>query len=72
MKALLRVLLQRERNQGTVAKWQVFFIAISLGKRICYCKYYKKFGCILFAKFIVNNFLEIFKSSCNPTGNVFV
>ena len=26
----------------------------------------------LFAEFIENKFLEIFKSSCNPTGNVFV
>ena len=26
----------------------------------------------LFAEFTENKFLEIFKSSCNPTGNVFV
>ena len=49
-----------------------FFVAISLGKRICYCKHYEKFNGKLFAEFIENNFLEIFKSSCNPTGNVFV
>ena len=49
-----------------------FFVAISLGKGICYCKHYEKFNGKLFAEFIENNFLEIFKSSCNPTGNVFV
>ena len=25
----------------------------------------------MFAEFIENNFIEIFKSSCNPAGNVF-
>ena len=55
-----------------MVKWQVFFVAILLGKEICYCKHYKKLTGKLFAEFIENNFFEIFKSSCNPTGNVFV
>ena len=55
-----------------VVKWQVFFVAISLGKEICYCKHYEKLSVKLFAEFIENNFLKIFKSSCNPTVNVFV
>ena len=72
IKALLRVVLQREIKQGMVAKWQGFFFAISFGKGICYCKYYKKPSGKLFAEFIEHDFLEIFKSKGNPTGNVFV
>ena len=49
-----------------------FFVVISLGKGICYCKRYEKLSGKLFAEFIENNFLEIFKSSWNTTGNVFV
>ena len=49
-----------------------FFVAISLGKGICYCKHYKKLSGRIFAECIENNFTEIFKSSCNPAGNVFV
>ena len=54
MKALLRIVLQREIKQGMVAKWQ------------------EKLSGKLFAEFIENNFLEIFKSNCNPIGTVFV
>ena len=48
------------------------FVAISLGKGICYCKHCEKLSGKLFTEFIENNFLEVFKSSCNATGNVFV
>ena len=72
MKALLRVLLQRGIKEGIVAKWQVFFVTISLGKGICYCKHYEKLSGKVFAEFIGNNFIEIFRSSCNAAGSVFV
>ena len=45
---------------------------MSLGKDICYWKHYEKLSGKLFTEFIVNNFLQMFKSSFNPTGNVFV
>ena len=48
------------------------FLAISLGKEICYCKHYEKLSGKIFAEFVENNFTEIFKSSCKSTGNVFV
>ena len=48
-----------------------FFVAILLGKGICYCKHYEKLSGKIVAEFIESNFIEIFKSSCNPTGNVF-
>ena len=48
------------------------FLAISLGKEICYCKHYEKLSGKIFAEFVENNFIEIFKSSCKSTGNVFV
>ena len=56
------------------AWWQSgkFFVAISRGKGICYCKHPAKLNGKLFAEFIENNFMEIVKSSCNPIGNVFV
>ena len=54
-----------------VVEWQVF-VAISLGKGIYYCKHYEELSGKLFAEFIENNFFELFKSSCNPTVNVFV
>ena len=50
----------------------IVFVAISLGKRICYCIHYEKLSGKIFVEFVENNFTEIFKSSCNPTGNVFV
>ena len=49
-----------------------FFVVMSLGKGICYWKHYEKLSGKLFTEFIVNNFLQMFKSSFNPTGNVFV
>ena len=49
-----------------------FFVVISLGKGICYCKHYKKLSGTIFAEFIVNIFIEIFKKSCNTAGNVIV
>ena len=77
-------LVWRKKNEGfikgctsnankekQVAMWQ-FFVGISLGKEICYCKHYEKLSGKLFAEFIENNFIEIFKSNCNLTGNVFV
>ena len=49
-----------------------FFVVISLGKGICYCKHYKKLSGTIFAEFIVNIFIEIFKKRCNTAGNVVV
>ena len=49
-----------------------FFVTILLGKGICYCKRNAKINGKLFAEFIENNFLDIFKSRCNPTMNVFI
>ena len=54
---------------GKIASYSV---AMSRGKVICYCKHYKKLSVKLFAEYIESNFIEIFKSSCNPAGNVFV
>ena len=48
------------------------FVAILLGKGICYCKRDAKISGKLFAEFLENNVLDIFKSRCNPTGNVFI
>ena len=72
MKVLLKVVLQIEIKQCMVAKWPSFFVAISLDKGICYCKRYEKLRGKIFAEFIKNIFIEIFKSSCNPAWNVFV
>ena len=57
-----------------VRKWQaiLFFVTISLGKGTSYCKHYEKRIGKLFAEFIEKNFIEIFKSSCNPRGNMSV
>ena len=78
-------LVWRKKNEGLVksctskgnkaghgGKVAGFFFAISFGEGICYCKYYKKPSGKLFAEFIEHDFLEIFKSKGNPTGNVFV
>ena len=71
-----KTMVLRKKNEGHIkdstsngnkagygGKVASFFVAVSLGKGICYCKYYEKLIC---------NFIEIFKSSCNPTGNFFV
>ena len=71
MKVLLRVVLQKDIKQAMVAKRQGF-VPILLGKGIYFFKHYEKRSGKLYAEFIENNFTEIFKSSCNPTGNVFV
>ena len=55
-----------------MGKWQVFLTAILFGKRISHYKHYEKISSKLFANFIENNFIEIFTSSCNPAGKVFV
>ena len=76
----------RKKNEGLIkgctskghkawhgGKVASFFVAISLGKGLCYLSITRKLvSGKLFAEFIESNFLEIFKSSCNPTGNVFV
>ena len=59
-------------KSGRGGKVACFLVAILLGKEICYCKHYEKLSGKIFAEFIENNFIEIFKSSCKPTGNVFV
>ena len=38
-----------------VAKSRVFFVAISLGKEVYYCKHYEKLSGKIFAEFIENN-----------------
>ena len=73
-------LVWRKKNEGLIkgniaghgGKVASFFLAISLGKGISYCKHYEKLSGKLFAKFIEINFIEILKNSCNPIGNVFV
>ena len=39
---------------GHGGKVASLFVAISLGKRICYCKHYEKLSGIIFAEFIEN------------------
>ena len=78
-------LVWRKKNEGLIkgctskgnkaghgGKVASFFVGISLGKGICYGKYYEKLSGKIFAEFIENNFIEIFKSNCDPTGNIFV
>ena len=72
MKALLRVVRQSEMVAGHGGKVASSFVAVSLGKEICYYKHYEKFSGKIFAELIENNFIEIFKCSCNSTGNLFV
>ena len=57
------------RHGGKVAS---SFVVVSRGKGICYCEHYEKLSDKFPAEFIENNCLEIFKSSCYPTWNVFV
>ena len=68
---LIKGCTSKENKAGHGGKVASFFVAISLGKGICYCKRYEKLSGTMFAEFIENNFIEIFKSSCNPAGNVF-
>ena len=56
----------RRNKAGHGGKVASFFVAISLGKRICYCKHYEKLSGKLFAEFIENNFLEISKVAVTP------
>ena len=72
MKALLRVVLQRQIKQGMVAKWQAFLLLYHLAKEFAIVSIARKLYGKVFTEFIENNFIEIFKSSCNPAGNVFV
>ena len=69
---LIKGCTSKENKAGHGGKVASFFVAISLVKGICYCKHYEKLSGTIFAEFIENNFIEIFKSSCNPAGNVFV
>ena len=69
---LIKDCISKGNKAGHGGKAASFFVAISLGKRICYCKHYEKLSGKLFAEVIENNFLEIFKSSCNPTRDMFV
>ena len=54
-----------------VAKWQVFLLLYHLVKRFAIVSITKLSGTI-FAEFIENIFIEIFKKSCNTAGNVIV
>ena len=56
-----------ENKAGHGGKMASFFVAISFGKGICFCKHYGKLSGKLFAEYIENNFTELFKNSCNPT-----
>ena len=72
MKALLKVVLQRKIKQGMGAKWQVFLLLYPLAKGFAIVSITRNLSGRIFAECIENNFTEIFKSSCNPAGNVFV
>ena len=69
---LFNVCSSNGNKAGHGGKVTSFFVATSLGKGICYCKYYEKLSATIFPEFKENNFIEIFQSSCNPAGNVFV
>ena len=69
---LIKGCTSKENKAGHGGKVASFFVAISLAKGIYYCKHYEKLSGTIFAEFIENNFIDIFKSSCNPAGNVFV
>ena len=62
----------KENKTGHSSKVPSFFVAISLGKGICFCKRYEKLSGKIFTEFIENKFIEIFKSSCNSAGNMFI
>ena len=68
---LIKDSTSKRNKTGHGGKVGVLFVAISLGKYVCYCKHYQKLSGKLFPEFIENNAIEIFKSSCNPIGNVF-
>ena len=57
---------------GHGGKVESFFVAILLGKGICYCKHYEKLSGTLLAQYIENIFREIFNGRCNPTGTVLI
>ena len=62
-----------KRNKaGHCRKMASFFCCYITRYEVCYCKHYERFSGKLFAEFIENNFLEIFKNRCNTTRNVFV
>ena len=80
-----KCLVWRKKNQGLIegctskgnkacydGKIASYSVTISLGKGIYYRQHYKELSGKLLAKFIESNFIEIFKSSCKPAGNVFV
>ena len=46
---------------GHIGKVASFFVVISFGKGICYCKYYDKLSGKLFADFIETAFLRLSK-----------
>ena len=54
-------------NAGHGGSMKSFFVAVSFGKGICYCKHYQKRSGKLFAEFIGNNFTEM-----KPHMEVFV
>ena len=72
MKALLKLVLQRERKQGMVVKWQVFLLLYHLIKRFAIASITRNLVVNYLLNLQQNNFLEIFKGSCNLTGNVIV
>ena len=57
---------------GCGGKATRFFVAISPGKDICFCKHYEKMNGKLFAKFVKYNFREMFYKTCNPAGRILV
>ena len=62
-KGLIKGCTSKENKAGHGGKVASFFVAMSLGKGIYYCKNYEKLSGKIFAEFIENNFIEIFKSS---------
>ena len=61
---LIKSCTSKGNKAGHGGKVTSFFVAISLGKMIfCYYKHYEKLS---------GKLTEIFKSSCNPAGNLFI
>ena len=55
-----------------MGRWQAFLLLYHLVKGFAFVNITKKMNGNLFAQFVENNFPDIFKESCNPSGNVFV
>ena len=59
-------------KSGHGGKTAHFFVAISYGKGVVYCRDYDKLTGKFFASLVDEDFQEIFKRSCDPQGNLFL